>query len=126
MKRILVIDDDFHVRDMLERLLRKAGYDAQPAENGAEAVKMHRGNPMDLVITDIIMPEKEGLEVITEFRREYPSVKLIAISGGGRIGSDNYLKMAKLLGAERTFAKPVDTSQLLTAIEELLAPPGKE
>jgi len=85
-------------------------------------VKMHRENPMDLVITDIIMPEKEGLEIITEFRREYPSVKLIAISGGGRIGPANYLKMAKLLGAERTFAKPVDTSQLLSAIEELLAP----
>lgn len=122
MKRILIIEDDFHVRDMLERLLRKTGYDAQLAENGAEAVKMHRENPMDLVITDIIMPEKEGLEVITEFRREYPSVKLIAISGGGRIGSANYLKTAKLLGAERTFAKPVDTSQLLSAIEELLAP----
>jgi YesN/AraC family two-component response regulator len=122
VKRILIIDDDFHVRDMMERLLRRAGYDAQLAENGVEAVKMHRENPMDLVITDIIMPEKEGLEIITEFRREYPPVKLIAISGGGRIGPANYLKMAKLLGAERTFAKPVDTSQLLSAIEELLAP----
>ena len=121
MKRILIIDDDFHVRDMMERLLRRAGYDAQLAANGAEAVKMHRENPMDLVITDIIMPEKEGLEIITEFRRDYPSVKLIAISGGGRIGPTNYLKMAKLLGAERTFAKPVDTPQLLSAIEELLA-----
>jgi YesN/AraC family two-component response regulator len=121
VKRILIIDDDIHVRDMLERLLRKAGYDAQPAENGVEAMKMHRENPMDLVITDIIMPEKEGLETITEFRRDYPSVKLIAISGGGRIGPANYLKMAKLLGAERTYAKPVDTSQLLSAIGELLA-----
>jgi YesN/AraC family two-component response regulator len=121
VKRILIIDDDFHVRDMLERLLRRAGYDSQLAENGVEALKMHRENPVDLVITDIIMPEKEGLEIITEFRRDYPSVKLIAISGGGRIGPANYLKMAKLLGAERTFAKPVDTSQLLSAIEELLA-----
>jgi YesN/AraC family two-component response regulator len=122
VKRILIIDDDFHVRDMMERLLRRAGYDAQLAENGVEAVKMHQENPMDLLITDVIMPEKEGLEIITEFRRDYPSVKLIAISGGGRIGPANYLKMAKLLGAERTFAKPVDTSQLLSAIEELLAP----
>jgi YesN/AraC family two-component response regulator len=121
VKRILIIDDDFHVRDMMERLLRRAGYDAQLAENGVEAVKMHRENPMDLVITDIIMPEKEGLEIITEFRRDYPAVKLIAISGGGRIGPANYLKMARLLGAERTFAKPVDTSQLLSAIGELLA-----
>jgi YesN/AraC family two-component response regulator len=122
VKRILIIDDDFHVRDMMERLLRRAGYDAQLAENGVEAVKMHRENPMDLVITDIIMPEKEGLEIITEFRRDYPAVKLIAISGGGRIGPANYLKMARLLGAERTFAKPVDTPQLLSAIKELLAP----
>jgi YesN/AraC family two-component response regulator len=121
VKRILIIDDDFHVRDMLERLLRRAGYDSQLAENGVEALKMHRENPVDLVITDIIMPEKEGIEIISEFRRDYPSVKLIAISGGGRIGPANYLKMAKLLGAERTFAKPVDTSQLLSAIEELLA-----
>jgi YesN/AraC family two-component response regulator len=126
MKRILIIDDDFHVGDMLERLLRKAGYDSQLAENGVEAMKMHRENPMDLVITDIIMPEKEGIEIISEFKRDYPTVKLIAISGGGRIGPANYLKMAKLLGAERTFAKPVDTSQLLSAIEELLAQPGKE
>jgi YesN/AraC family two-component response regulator len=126
VKRILIIDDDFHVRDMLERLLRKAGYDAQLAENGVEAMKMHRENPMDLVITDIIMPEKEGLEIINEFRRDYPSVKLIAISGGGRIGPTNYLKMAKLLGAGRTFAKPMDTSKLLSAIKELLDPLGKE
>jgi YesN/AraC family two-component response regulator len=125
VKRILIIDDDFHVRDMMERLLRRAGYDAQLAENGVEAVKMHRENPMDLVITDIIMPEKEGLEIITEFRRDYPSVKLIAISGGGRISPANYLKLAKLLGAERTYAKPVDSSQLLSAIKELLAPPEK-
>jgi YesN/AraC family two-component response regulator len=126
VKRILIIDDDFHVRDMMERLLRRAGYDAQLAENGVEAVKMHRENPMDLVITDIIMPEKEGIEIISEFKRDYPTVKLIAISGGGRIGPANYLKMAKLLGAEQTFAKPVDTSQLLSAIEELLAQPPKE
>jgi YesN/AraC family two-component response regulator len=121
MKRILVIDDDFHVRDMLERLLRKAHHDVETAADGAEALRRHRQSPVDLVITDIIMPEKEGLEMIAEFRKEYPSVKLIAISGGGRIGPANYLKLATLLGAERTFAKPVDTSQLLSAIEELLA-----
>jgi YesN/AraC family two-component response regulator len=121
MKRILVIDDDFHVRDMLERLLRKAHHDVETAADGAEALRRHRQSPVDLVITDIIMPEKEGLEMIAEFRKEYPSVKLIAISGGGRIGPANYLKLATLLGAERTFAKPVDTSLLLSAIEELLA-----
>jgi YesN/AraC family two-component response regulator len=85
-------------------------------------MKMHRENPINFVITDIIMPEKEGMEVITEFRRDYPAVKLIAISGDGRIGPANYLKIAKLPGAGRTFAKPVEAAQLLSAIEELLAP----
>jgi YesN/AraC family two-component response regulator len=126
MKRLMIIDDDYFVRDMLERLMRKAGFDAETAEHGADALKLHRHNPVDLVITDILMPEKEGLETITEFRRFFPGVKVIAISGGGRIGPANYLKMAKLLGADRTFAKPVDTSQLLSAVEELLAPTGKE
>jgi YesN/AraC family two-component response regulator len=124
MKRLLIIDDDFFVRDMLERLMRKAGFDVATAENGADALKLHRSNPADLVITDIIMPEKEGLETITEFRRFFPAVKVIAISGGGRIGPANYLKMATLLGADRTFAKPVDTTQLLSSVKELLAPDG--
>ncbi len=124
MKRILIIDDDFFVRDMLERLMRKACFDVETAENGADALRLHRRNPVDLVITDILMPEKEGLETITEFRRFFPGVKVIAISGGGQIGPANYLKMAKLLGADRTFAKPMDTSQLLSTVEELLAAEG--
>lgn len=122
MKRILIIDDDFLVRDMLERLMRKARYDVETAENGGRALRLHRSCPVDLVITDIIMPEKEGLETIVEFRKSAPAVKIIAISGGGRIGPSSYLRMAKLLGADRTFAKPVDTEQLLSTVEELLVP----
>ena len=121
MKRILIIDDDFYVRDMMERLLRKARYDVLTADNGAQALKMHHREPVDLVITDILMPEMEGLETITELRRKPPPVKIIAISGGGRIGPASYLKMAKMLGADRIFAKPVDTAQLLATVEELLA-----
>lgn len=123
MKRILIIDDDFLVRDMLERLMRKARYDVETAEDGGRAMRLHRRRPVDLVITDIIMPEKEGLETIAEFRKSAPAVKIIAISGGGRIGPSSYLRMAKMLGADRTFAKPVDTAQLLATVEELLAPP---
>jgi YesN/AraC family two-component response regulator len=123
MKRILIIDDDYLVRDMLERLMRKASYDVETAEDGNRALRLHRDNPVDLVITDIIMPEKEGLETITEFRKSPSGVKIIAISGGGRIGPSSYLRMAKLLGADRTFAKPVDTAQLLSAVEELTALP---
>ncbi len=123
MKRILIIDDDFLVRDMLERLMRKARYDVETAEDSGRAMRLHRRRPVDLVITDIIMPEKEGLETIAEFRKSAPAVKIIAISGGGRIGPSSYLRMAKMLGADRTFAKPVDTAQLLATVEELLAPP---
>jgi YesN/AraC family two-component response regulator len=121
MKRILIIDDDFFVRDMLERLVRKACYDVETAENGVHAMRLHRENPVDLVITDIIMPEKEGLETITELRKSFPAVKIIAISGGGRIGPAQYLKMAEILGADRTFSKPFNPSELIAAVEELLA-----
>lgn len=124
MKRILIIDDDYLVRDMLERLMRKACYKVVTAEDGNRALRLHRDNPVDLVITDIIMPEKEGLETITEFRKLSSGVKIIAISGGGRVGPSSYLRMAKLLGADRTFAKPVDTAQLLATVEELLAADG--
>ena len=123
MKRILIIDDDYLVRGMLERLMRKACYDVETAEDGNRALKLHRDNPVDLVITDIIMPEKEGLETITEFRQSSSGVKIIAISGGGRIGPAGYLKRAKMLGADRTFAKPVDTAKLLSAVQEMLVAP---
>ncbi len=124
MKRILIVDDDFFVRNMLERLMRKARFDVETAENGDDGLRLHRRNPVDLVITDILMPEKEGLETITEFRRSFPGVKIIAISGGGQIGPANYLKMAKMLGADRVFAKPMDTSELISAVKELLAAEG--
>lgn len=126
MKRILIIDGDFLVRDMLERLMRKARYDVETAENGGRALRLHRRHPVDLVITDIITPEKEGLETIAEFRNSAPAVKIIAISGGGRIEPSSYLSMATLLGADRTFAKPVDTAQLLSNVEALLAAEEKK
>lgn len=126
MKRILIIDGDFLVRDMLERLMRKARYDVETAENGGRALRLHRRHPVDLVITDIITPEEEGLETIAEFRKSAPAVKIIAISGGGRIGPAGYLKMVKLPGADRTFTKPVDTAQLLSTVETLLAAEEKK
>ncbi len=122
MSRILIVDDDPHVRQMLERVLRKAGHDVETAENGQEALQVHRERPADMIVTDIIMPEKEGLETITELRKSFPAVRIIAISGGGRIGPAQYLKMAEILGADRTFSKPFNPSELIAAVEELLAP----
>ena len=125
MSRILIVDDEPHVRSMLERVLRKANHDVETAENGKEALYVQKERPVDLIVTDIIMPEKEGLETITELRKFFPAVKIIAISGGGRIGPAQYLKMAAILGADRTFSKPFNPSELIAAVEELLAP-GEE
>lgn len=120
MACILVIDDDAYVRLMLRSVLEHEGYEVRDAGNGKEGEKCYRENPVDLVIMDIFMPEKEGLETIMDLKRDFPDVKIIAISGGGQIGPENYLNMAKDLGAMRIFLKPVERKELLKAIGELL------
>jgi CheY-like chemotaxis protein len=114
MERILIIDDDPQILDMLGQILEREGYDIVKALNGKE------GNPVDLIITDIIMPEKDGIETIFELRKDFPDLKMIAISGGGRIEPEEYLFMAQKLGVQRTFAKPVARAELLKALRELL------
>ncbi|MDH4207147.1 MAG: response regulator [Desulfobacteraceae bacterium] len=120
MARILVIDDDVLVLDMLYESLTREGYDVLRASNGEQGLKLYREDPVDLIITDLIMPEKEGIETIIELRQDFPDVKIIAISGGGRIGTNNYLHLAKIFGVQRTFTKPVAREQLLDAIKELI------
>ena len=120
MARILLIDDDEQVLDMLYESLTREGYDVLRASNGEQGLRLYRQEPVDLIITDIIMPEKEGLETIIELRQDFPDVKIIAISGGGRIGTKDYLHLAKIFGVQRTFTKPVAREQLLDAITELL------
>jgi DNA-binding NtrC family response regulator len=118
--RILVIDDNEQVRSMLGQMLTKRGFEIEVAPNGENAAEMHRRKAFEVVITDIIMPGKEGLETIGEFRRLFPDVKIIAISGGGRIGLAHYLETAKRIGAHKTMAKPFRSAELVRAIEELL------
>ncbi|MBU0730827.1 MAG: response regulator [Proteobacteria bacterium] len=120
MARILIADDDVQVRTMLREMLERAGYEVDEAADGAKAMKLFRENPYDLVITDIIMPEKEGIETIMELRRDYPNLTIFAISGGGRVGPDNYLKLAQKIGARKTFTKPFDRTELLGAVAEAL------
>ena len=120
MARILVIDDDEQVLDMLYESLMLEGYDVLRASNGEEGLRLYREDPVDLIITDLIMPEKEGIETIIELRQDFPDVKIIAISGGGRVGTKDYLHMAKIFGVQRTFNKPVAREQLLDAIKELI------
>jgi YesN/AraC family two-component response regulator len=121
MARILIIDDNDKFREMLSKMLKMAGYnEVEEAPDGNAGINLFRENPFDLVITDIIMPEKEGLEIITELTRDYPRLKIIAMSGGGRIGPHDYLAMAKYLGASLTLEKPFKQEALIAAVRELL------
>ena len=123
MARILVIDDDSQIREMLTQFFERAGYEVWAAPNGQAALELHRITPADLIITDIFMPEKEGIEPIMEFCRNFPAVKIIGISGGGRkgkMGAEEYLKIAKVLGAQKTFSKPFELAKLLEGVRELL------
>lgn len=111
---------------MLKATLEEGGYKVAEASNGNEGIKSCRQHPCDLVVTDIFMPEKEGLETITELRREFPAIKIIAISGGGyrsRVSGDSglstALRSAKDFGADRTLRKPFDIDEFLAMIEEL-------
>ena len=120
MTRILVIDDDTQFRQMLCRMLHRQGYDVYEASNGKEGIERYRRNPTDVVITDIIMPEKEGLETIIELKQDYPEVNIIAVSGGSRcIDTKNCLASARAFGVSHQFGKPLDRIRLLEAIEEL-------
>jgi len=120
MARILVIDDDSQVLDMLQKALQRAGYDVMATSRALEAMPLFKKETADLLITDIFMPEQEGLGTIREFRREVPDLKIIAISGGGTDGSLEYLQTAKLFGADRTLAKPFARKEMLEAVGELL------
>jgi CheY-like chemotaxis protein len=120
MERILVIDDDVQVLNVLHNALVREGYEVLKASNGKEGIKLYREDPFDLVITDLIMPEKEGIETIQELKNKFPEIKIIAISGGGRIGPEEYLPMAKMFGAQRTLAKPFGRNELVRAVKELL------
>jgi DNA-binding NtrC family response regulator len=126
MARILIVDDDEHIRILLEKVLSNDSHEVVTAENGAVASVRQSERPADVVIMDIIMPEKEGFETIIEFRRDYPETKVIAISGGGRLGPDQYLKLARTMGAHFIFDKPLQLTQLREAIHSLVPAPAKE
>ena len=105
MARILIIDDEVQILNMLRQMLEGEGYEVIDAPNGKEGIRRYRENPADLIITDILMPEKEGIETIQELKRDFPDIKIIAMSGGGRLDPKQYLSMAKSFGAQYTFTK---------------------
>jgi two-component system chemotaxis response regulator CheY len=116
MTKILVIDDDVIVRETIVQILEDGGYQVLSAEDGKRGMAAFRSERPDLVITDIIMPEQEGIQTITEIRAVKPDAKIIAISGGGRIGNTDFLKIARHLGAFDAIAKPFDPDDLLSRV----------
>ncbi len=116
MQTILIIDDERQTREVIHQILECDGYTVLQAENGREGMELFNEQPTDLVITDIIMPEQEGFETIRELKKTHPSARIIAISGGGRMCSANYLDMAKKLGAHQILKKPFKRNELLEAV----------
>lgn len=121
MSQILIIDDEPQIRSMLRQIFEREGLEVMDAPDGDVAMKLLRQQQADVIVTDLIMPDKEGLETIMEIRQEFPQCKIIAISGGGRNDPKDYLQLAKKLGAARTFAKPIERKAMVAAVKELLA-----
>ena len=120
MPSILVIDDEAHMRSLIARTLAGVGYDVEEAEDGAKGLARLESPGIVLVLTDLLMPGREGLETILEMRRRWPAIPVIAMSGGGVNPAGNYLELAHRFGAVATLAKPFKASELVTVIREHL------
>jgi CheY-like chemotaxis protein len=120
MPGILIVEDDKELREMLKVSLVRRRYIVIEASNGKEAISRFKPSVTDLVITDLIMPEDDGLKVIMKLRELKPSIKIIAISGGGKAAPGNYLDLAKALGADAIYSKPFSVNDLIAKIEQLL------
>ena len=122
--RILLIEDDANVRLALKQALQRAGHEVAEARDGRDGVERYSAQPADLVVTDLVMPNQEGIETIEQLRRLTPSLPIVAISGGGRTGNRDVLALAAKVGASRTMAKPFRPRELVQVIAGLLATPA--
>jgi len=120
MATILVIDDDEKIVEGFSIILAKEGYSILTGSNGNECLKLCGEQKVDLVILDIVMPEKEGLETIQDMKKRFPGIKIIAMSGGGKVGPENYLLIAGALGAQKALKKPCSREDILSAVQEVL------
>jgi two-component system, chemotaxis family, chemotaxis protein CheY len=121
MPHILLVDDDSAFRKMLRLTLQRMGYEITEACDGKQALGLYKQLPVDAVLTDLIMPEKEGLETITELHRIDPNVRIVAMSGGGRLNAKDILSVARAMGADHVLAKPFSDEELVTALNSALA-----
>ena len=120
MPRILVIDDEPLIRSTVVTILTREGFSVEKASDGAAGIAMFRKNPPDVVITDIFMPNRDGIEVVMELKRSYPHAKIIAMTGGGERRMMEITSSAKLLGADHILLKPFDRESLLAAVNAAL------
>jgi len=120
MAKILLVEDDDLVRDMLTQVLQRASHQVTCASDGDEATEALRKETPDIMVTDIIMPKKSGITLISEVKNKHPNLDIIAISGGGRLDPAGYLDLSETLGASVSFEKPIDNTALLMAIDLLL------
>ena len=121
MARILVIDDEELARFTLREVLEEAGHEVVEATNGNEGIEHQKANPFDMVITDMIMPDKEGLETIVELKGAFPDLRIIAISGGGRTRNMDFLKLAGEFGADQIIFKPFSEDELMKGVAACLS-----
>lgn len=121
MARVLIIDDQPEMRDIMRRSLELAGHDVIEASDGSGGIAQYRSTSADVVVTDILMPDSDGIELISSLRRVDPQVRILAISGGGSTGRVDFLRMASTLGARSTLSKPFSPAQLQARVAELLA-----
>jgi DNA-binding response OmpR family regulator len=117
--RVLVIEDDEHFRSLTLRWLQTYGIEAEGAAHGARGLALQRQRPADVIVTDIFMPEMEGMETIHDLRREFPAVKIIAMSGRDPMAKYDVLEAARQVGAARTLKKPFRFEELVAAVREL-------
>lgn len=117
MARILIVDDDELARFTLREILEEVGHEVSEAASGDACLEMQKRTPFDVVVTDIIMPGREGIETVMELKRAYPDLRVIAISGGGRTHNMSYLDFARRFGADATLAKPFTGEELLAAVD---------
>jgi CheY-like chemotaxis protein len=120
MIRILLVDDDDMSRGAIHKMLERAGYAVESTSDGDEVIRMYGRQAADLVITDLIMPDKDGLEIIQDLRKLNPKVRILAISGGGRVDANEYLAVARKFGAVEVLSKPFTKDELRKAVDAAL------
>ena len=126
MKRILIIDDEQIVLEVLRKILELEGYEVVTAANGDEGIELFSQKPFDLVVTDMVMPEKDGLQTILDLRKEDPDLAVIAMSGGGTISKERYLAVAGYLDGIITITKPFSLESITEAVAKLLSETDEE